>query len=87
MKKTLAEIDQMSSLEFSQWIAWARFFQPLDDPWAQTGLLASASLAPHCGRRKAPTPQDFVPLERAPMHKTQINDVLRQMQRDINGKK
>ena len=87
LKKTLAEIDQMSSREFSQWIAWSRYFQPLDDPWSQTGLLATAALTPHCGRSRVPSPADFVPIERGPMHRTQINDVLRQMQKDLNGQK
>lgn len=86
LKKTLSEIDQMDSLEFSRWIAWSRFFQPLDDSWTQAGLIASAVLAPHCPRGKTPDANDFVPIERnTPKHPIQIRAVLEQMKRDLEG--
>lgn len=86
LHKTLAEIDRMDSREFSMWLAWARWFQPLDDPWAQTGLLASAVLAPHCPRGKSPSPDDFLPdPDQAPKHWTQIRDTLKRLKEDLDG--
>lgn len=85
LKKTVAEIDEMDSREFSQWMAYSRWFRPLDNPWVQTGVIASAVLAPYS--RKVPAATDFVPIEdKAPQHPTQIEQTLRQMAADL-GKK
>lgn len=85
LKKTVAEIDEMDSREFSQWMAYSRWFRPLDNPWIQTGMIASAVLAPYS--RKVPSATDFVPIEdKAPQHPTQIEQTLRQMAADL-GKK
>jgi len=82
LKKTVAEIDQMDSREFSQWIAYSRWFRPLDNPWLQTGLVASSVLAPYS--RKVPSATDFIPLEgKAPQHHTQIAETIRQMAKDL----
>jgi hypothetical protein len=82
LKKTVAEIDRMDSLEFSRWIAYSRWFRPLDNPWLQTGVVASSVLAPYC--KKVPTATDFVPVEgKAPQHPTQIAETLKQMARDL----
>jgi len=84
--KTIAEIDAMDSREFSAWIAWSRWFQPLDDSWVQTGMVASAVLAPHCPRGKTPSVDDFIPVEeKAPKHPTQILAILEQMKKDLDG--
>lgn len=84
--KTLAEIDQMDSREFSRWIAYSRWFSPLADSWTQTGMLASAMLAPYCPRGKVPSAADFIPIEdRAPQHWTQIQAVIEQMAKDLEG--
>jgi|688.fasta_scaffold14622_14 hypothetical protein len=86
LKKTVAEIDAMDSREFSQWIAYSRWFRPLDNPWLQTGMLASSVLAPYC-KNKVPEAQDFVPVERkAPQHPTQIAETLRQLAADLGQK-
>jgi hypothetical protein len=87
LKMTVREIEErMDSRELSEWLAWARFFQPLDNPWAQAGIIASATLAPYSRRGNAPSPKDFIPVERPPQHKTQLLDVLAQMKRDLDGK-
>ncbi len=84
LKKSLAEIDAMDSREFSQWIAWARWFAPLEDSWQQTGMLATAMLAPHLPRGKTPTPADFIPIDSdKPKHWTQIRAVVEQMLKDL----
>lgn len=84
---TVGELEQrMDSHELSEWLAYARYFQPLDNSWAQTGLLASIGLAPHSRRGQCPAPTEFIPVERPPQHKTQILTVLEQMQRDLGGK-
>ena len=84
--KTVAEIDQMDSREFSGWIAYSRWFSPLADSWMQTGMLASAVLAPYCPRGRTPDAHDFIPIEdKAPKHPTQIRAVIEQMKRDLEG--
>lgn len=83
LKKTVAEIDAMDSLEFSRWIAYSRWFHPLDNPWLQTGMIASSVLAPYC-KGKPPDATDFIPIEsNAPQHQTQIEQTLRQMAKDL----
>jgi hypothetical protein len=84
LKKTVAEIDAMDSREFSQWIAYARWFQPLDNPWKQTGNLIHYSLFPHLGGKVPPSPETFIPIEdKAPKHPTQIRDTIRRMAEDL----
>lgn len=86
LKKTLAEIDEMDSREFSQWIAWSRYFSPLEDSWTQSGMIASAVLAPYCQKGKVPSASDFVPIEKkTPQHWTQTRDALEQLKKDLAG--
>lgn len=86
LHKTLAEIDCMDSREFSMWIAYSRWFRPLDDPWLQTGMLVSSVLAPYT-KGKLPDAMDFVPIEgKAPQHQKQIEETLRRMAADLNQK-
>jgi hypothetical protein len=66
----------MDSVEFSEWMAYHRFFSPLPDTWRQTGLLASAALAPHCPRGRTPKSEDFVPVETPPQHQLQVLEQL-----------
>jgi hypothetical protein len=69
--KTLEEVDRMSSREFSTWLAYSRWFRPLDDSWMQTGMILTGVLAPYS--KQPPNPEDFVPVEsNAPQHPTQI---------------
>jgi hypothetical protein len=84
LKMTVGELEQrMDSRELSEWLAFARYFQPLDNSWAQTGVIASAALAPYCKRGSAPRPGDFVPTAQPPQHETQMTDVLFQMKQDL----
>ena len=65
--KTVAEIEAtMTSRELAEWMAFDLYYQPLDNSWRQAGIVASAALAPHCKRGKAPAPDDFVPKARLP---------------------
>lgn len=60
---TVAELgERMTSAELTEWMAVDMHFEPLPSPWRQTGTIAAASVAPHCGRGKAPKPDDFVPI-------------------------
>lgn len=87
LRMTVGQIErEMDSRELSEWLAYARYFQPLDSSWAQTGLLASVVLAPYSRRGQSPSPADFIPLEKPPQHHTQMQDVLQQMKRDLDGK-
>lgn len=77
--KTLAEIDQMDSREYSTWIAYARWFRPLDDSWMQTGMVISASLAPY-SKHKPPSADEFIPIDSlTPQHPTQVEQKLREL--------
>lgn len=65
--KTVGEIEEtMTSRELSEWMAFDVYHQPLENGWRQAGVIASAAVAPHCGRGKAPKPDDFVPVARLP---------------------
>lgn len=69
--KTLDEIDRMGSREFSTWLAYSRWFRPMDDSWMQTAMLLTAVLAPHS--KTTPNPEDFLPIDdKTPQHPTQI---------------
>jgi len=81
---TLEELfERMGSREFSYWRAYHRFFEPIGGDWQQTGLLASAALAPYCPRGRTPAPRDFVPVEKPPDHQIQIDAALEQMRKDM----
>lgn len=81
---TVGEIEQrMDCQEFAEWICYARFWRPLDDSWQQMGILASAVLAPYSKRGNAAKPDDFIPIERPPQHKTQIHDALARLKADL----
>lgn len=85
LKMTVGELERrMDSRELSEWLAFARYFQPLDNSWAQTGVIASAALAPYCKRGATPRPADFVPIAPAPQHPTQMTDVLFKMKKDLS---
>lgn len=87
LKMTVGELEQrMDSRELSEWLAFARYFQPLDNSWAQAGVIASATLAPYSRRGHCPKPADFIPLEPAPQHRSQMLEVLAQMKKDLDGK-
>jgi hypothetical protein len=76
---------EMDSREFAEWIAIHRHFHPLPDTWRQTGLIASAALAPYCPRGRTPKPEDFVPVVKAPQHELQIQEAFEQLARDLAG--
>ena len=83
LKKTIAEIDQMDSREFSGWLAFSRWFRPLDHPWLQTGMVLSYMVAPYT-KGRLPSAEDFIPIEdKAPQHRTQIEETLRRMAADL----
>ena len=83
---TVAELcDRMSSTELSEWMAVHRFFMPLQDSWHQTGIMASAMLAPYSGKSKPPKPIDFVPIEKPPQHELQMQAALEELRRQLRG--
>lgn len=81
LHKTVREIcETMDSVELSKWIVYERYWRgPLDDDWRQTGLLASVFLAPYTRRGQSAKPQDFIPTEKPPQHKTQMEETLIRM--------
>jgi len=86
LKMTVRQLcEQMDSREFAEWVAIHRHYHPLPDEWRQTGLMASASLAPYCPRGRTPKAEDFVPVARAPQHEMQIAETLAQLAKDLGG--
>jgi len=75
----------MDSREFAEWVAIHRHFHPLPDAWRQTGLVASATLAPYCPRGRTPKIDDFIPVVKAPQHELQIQAALEQLAKDLAG--
>ena len=82
LKMTLRELgERMDSREFSLWIAFHRFYEPLPEPWYQAGVVASAAVTPYCRAGNRPKASDFVPIEEsAGMHEQQIADTLKVLQ-------
>lgn len=75
----------MDSAELSEWLAVHRYFMPLPDPWHQTGVLASAAIAPYSPKGRPPKAMDFVPIEKPPQHPEQIAAALRQLHAELRG--
>lgn len=71
--------ERMDSREFSEWIALDRYFAPLPDPWRETSLLVSASLAPHC--KEKIKPDAFVPVQPPPQHHSQDVSAIHELRR------
>ena len=81
---TVREIcERMDSQELSEWMAYTRYFVALPDPWLQTGLLASLSIAPYTGKGKAPEATDFVPVLKAPQHAEQDKAAIEKLRREL----
>lgn len=74
---------RMDSQEFSEWMAYTRYFEALGDSWAETGLIVSALLAPHSPKGKSPKAEDFIPIEKPPQHHAQARDVLMDLKRQL----
>jgi hypothetical protein len=77
---------EMDSQELSEWVAVHTYFMPLPDPWHQTGVLASAMLAPYSPKGRPPKALDFVPIEKPPQHPEQLAAALRQLQHELRGR-
>jgi len=85
---TVAQLCQtMDSRELSEWMAIHRYYMPLQDSWHQTGVLASAVLAPYCGKSRQPKPIDFVPIEKAPQSNAQIAEAFKQLAEQLRANK
>ena len=81
---TVGDIERrMTMRELAEWMAYTRYYEAIPNQWQQTGLLASAILAPYSPKGKTPKASDFVPIEKPPQHNTQIFDVLQQLQREL----
>jgi hypothetical protein len=83
---TVGELERrMSAVEFAEWLAYTRYFEAIPDSWRETGLLASAVLAPYSAKGRTPKADDFVPIEKPPQHQDQMLDQLRQLKQDLGG--
>jgi hypothetical protein len=73
LRMTVRELGtRMDSAEFSEWIAYNRYYSALPDSWRETALIVTALIAPHIGKnQKRPKPEDFNPIERPPQHESQ----------------
>lgn len=79
--KSLREIEALDCDELAHWMAYHRFFRPLNDPWQHAGIVASATLAPYSKRGRQPKPKDFIPTETPPQHRHQMHDELQKLKR------
>lgn len=75
----------MDSRELTEWMAYTRYYEAIGNPWAETGLIVSALLAPHAPKGKAPKPSDFIPIEPAPQHQAQARDVLMDLMQQLGA--
>lgn len=83
---TVSELcERMTSAELSEWMALDMFHRPLPDPWRQTGVMASAMLAPYSGRGKTPKAEDFIPVARLPQTQDEMVSELRKLQQLTRG--
>ena len=82
---TVSELsERMTSAELSEWIAYDLFFDPIGKSWEQTGVVASAVVAPYCKRGKVPKPEDFIPkakMRQTPEEMLQELEKLKSMKR------
>jgi len=76
----------MDSAELAEWITVHTHFMPLPDPWHQTGVIASAALAPYARKGHTPKASDFVPIQQPPQHPEQMAAALRQLQQELRGR-
>lgn len=66
-------LSQLTAEQYVEWKAYAAI-EPFGEyfEWLRTGIIASAVLAPHIKKGvQAPQPKDFMPDEKAFMHKTE----------------
>ena len=75
--------ENMSSREFAYWQAYHRYYEPVGGEWHQTGLVASAVLAPYCPRGSTPKPKDFIPVMKPPQHPIQMLEELARIKQDL----
>lgn len=76
---------RMDSQELAEWMAYTRYYKALPDPWRQTGLEVSAMLAPYSPKGKAPSADDFNPIEKPPQHPDQMLAQIKQLQNIFGG--
>ena len=83
LKMTVRELGtRMDSAEFSEWIAYNRYYSAMPDSWRETALIVTALLAPHIGKnQKRPSPEDFNPIEKPPQHESQDFAALLELRR------
>jgi len=76
-------LTRMSSREFSYWMAYHRYYEPVGGEWDRAGLVASASLAPYCPRGRTPKPKDFIPILKPPQHRLQMLEELQKLKQAL----
>ena len=76
---------RMDSQELAEWIAYTRYFQALPDSWAETSLLVSTVMAPHCKEGQVPKPDTFVPTSQPPRHPSQEHAELLKLKAAFGG--
>jgi hypothetical protein len=83
---TVGELSmRMDSRELTEWIAYTRYYEAIPDSWAETGLIASAVLAPYAQKGKAPQASDFNPIEKPPQHPDQMKAELQKLLGALKG--
>lgn len=81
---TVGELKRrMDSAEFSEWIAYTRYFQALPDSAREAALVTTAVLAPHSPKGRVPRVEDFIPIAEPPQHPDQQRDVILDLKRQL----
>jgi len=81
VKQLAAEMD---SAEFSEWIAYHRYYQAMPNEWLQNAMLLTALIAPHTPRDKPkPSPEKFNPVEKPPQHESQDHAALLELRKQL----
>lgn len=73
----------MTTREFAEWLAYTRYYQAIPDSWAETALMTSAIMAPHCKEGQAPSASEFNPVETPPQHVTQAKEVILDLRQQL----
>lgn len=78
--------ERMDSRELTEWYLYVHHFRgPLDEPWQQAGVIASACLAPYQNRGRRSKPSDFVPVRPPPQHETQLRATMDELIQRLGG--
>lgn len=57
---------RLTATEVAELAAFDKYFQPLDDSWRQSAMIASCAFNPHVGKENKIKFETLIPIERVP---------------------